>query len=757
MEVVREYIMHTTDRDGRRRLGEALMSRYPQGLAAAGLELHRRLVEDQPSLALPAPGDCFALDSSSYLYYWYHEGQGILEAGGISLNPSPEFTQACHAFTRQIGELLAGDQRPPSWKPFQLEDPRWRMVQELAQPFSPGEELVNAASRLDRGPAMELLHTLAVQERITLGDRKDNPAISEDDITLLRELGLLESDYVVFCRRSGKQISRVSSYQALEEAGKRGFKCFSCGRPILDEKIEQTLKCTGLGRRLAGVELWAALRVREALLDLDSEGAGILIKNDGSPRACHLFLLHQGRLTMLEVHDQAPDLAGMDWFFRRAAFYNPDRAVMISLGRLDDRSRDFLMQDAPVSLEIIEGLDNLEDGLNRVLEANRRDLCVEMLGRFSSFTSLPLQEWIQTGYFGTSAIAAPPEPVPGQPTPLAMEEVVEDWEKAVVGITTGVVEDALEFVGALIPAGEEGLHPEPVPPPQEAPPPEPLSDEPTEMFMEELPMEFIPPMETLAVSSNEESLDEAARQVREAMATEGLPIPIDMIDAVVSRVAELPGLSAGLADQEGLALVDYFQPRAEAGRIAGLSWSVHEVVARAFDEAGLGPVESVILEGASNRYRLYGCHKSVFAVFEDQADLEGVEAGISALPGETVLREAILKKVLETLSDVEGIQGNLVAGRDGLIIDSQYKRPGAVQEILGAVASQVIMELERFLTLLRMHSDYQLIVRAGERVCSIIPLDSEGLLLTVADSQVPREVWQGRLRGAATMLASAFQ
>jgi hypothetical protein len=44
-----------------------------------------------------------------------------------------------------------------------------------------------------------------------------------------------------------------------------------------------------------------------------------------------------------------------------------------------------------------------------------------------------------------------------------------------------------------------------------------------------------------------------------------------------------------------------------------------------------------------------------------------------------------------------------------------------------------------------------------ERSYSVMPIDGEAYLISFLKSDVPREVWQNRLNGAAAMLASVFQ
>src|SRR5712691_10841676 len=47
---------------------------------------------------------------------------------------------------------------------------------------------------------------------------------------------LIVREYAIICQKSSKQISRVTSLEAIHKAAELGFVC-SCGRPYSDESI----------------------------------------------------------------------------------------------------------------------------------------------------------------------------------------------------------------------------------------------------------------------------------------------------------------------------------------------------------------------------------------------------------------------------------------------------------------------------------------------------------------------------------------
>jgi predicted regulator of Ras-like GTPase activity (Roadblock/LC7/MglB family) len=141
-------------------------------------------------------------------------------------------------------------------------------------------------------------------------------------------------------------------------------------------------------------------------------------------------------------------------------------------------------------------------------------------------------------------------------------------------------------------------------------------------------------------------------------------------------------------------------------------------------------------------------------VHQQLADL--TEDAHQTLPGEMSLREAILRKVLEDLSELTEVTGNLVVSRDGLIVENQVG-DDALAHRFSIVATQVLADCESCCTKLGLAPVKQLILKSSSHLLSLMPLDAETILLTAMVPEASRDVWQLRLQGAAQMLSSVFQ
>ena len=206
---------------------------------------------------------------------------------------------------------------------------------------------------------------------------------------------------------------------------------------------------------------------------------------------------------------------------------------------------------------------------------------------------------------------------------------------------------------------------------------------------------------------------------------------------------------------EGLEMTRRYEDRPSFDRAAAISNTVMEVIGRGLEEAELGRLDSLVIEAGEyclSYFSLPG-ETSLLAMLPSTVS-EGSKDGTD-LPGETVLREAIMKKVLEELAGIQGVLGNVVTSSDGLPIDMQLNED-INPEFVGVILTQAIGDVQQEMEFLALSPVHQYLLTSGGRSYSLIPIDGEAFLISFLKSDVPRGVWQNRLTGAAAMLASVF-
>ncbi|HXE73015.1 MAG TPA: roadblock/LC7 domain-containing protein, partial [Candidatus Nitrosotenuis sp.] len=190
---------------------------------------------------------------------------------------------------------------------------------------------------------------------------------------------------------------------------------------------------------------------------------------------------------------------------------------------------------------------------------------------------------------------------------------------------------------------------------------------------------------------------------------------------------------------------------------AALQVEILDTFRRQMAEVDLGPLESILVEGGKGRLELHDTVQDLtLVVLEEERTDQSPEEAASGLPGEMTLREAILKKVLESVGRLEGVRGALVVERSGLPIDFQVEE-GVNVEVLGVVLTQALSDSERWLERLGLSPVRQVLLRTESQWYSLIPLSSEGSMITLLEPGTPRDTWSVRLAREAVMVASVLQ
>lgn len=209
-----------------------------------------------------------------------------------------------------------------------------------------------------------------------------------------------------------------------------------------------------------------------------------------------------------------------------------------------------------------------------------------------------------------------------------------------------------------------------------------------------------------------------------------------------------------VSTSEGLTLLGELRPANLTSAVSAYQMDLWEHFRRALVEAGLGELQSIYVDGGRLQFSLHPAGAGLWLTSAQEV-VVSMEENSGSLSADLTLFEAILKKVLEDLGQVEGIQGNLVTGREGLI-ETQYQGPLS-SDTISVVLSQTLLDCEAAFQSMGCLPTRQVVLRGDQVAFSLIPLDKQTVLITLLDPSTRKDVWQTRLQGAATMLASVFQ
>ena len=281
------------------------------------------------------------------------------------------------------------------------------------------------------------------------------------------------------------------------------------------------------------------------------------------------------------------------------------------------------------------------------------------------------------------------------------------------------------------------------------------------MLEEHFESQYQPEVATMEAQAPDRLTDEAreslVRRMQEDIAANGIAGRRDAVDEMLREFSAINGYSASIVSSDGYEIIQCLEGgENQAELLNAFSMEIFRNTDSSFTEAGFLKPGSLFIRNAEGRIFLYPLGENLLLIYEPlKAGID--EDDTAGLPGEMELRDIIMKKVLEDLGRLEGVVGNIVASRDGLSIDFIFNDEGRDIDLLSSVGSQIIVDNEKYLARLGLGELKQMMIFTEDSHYSLIPLTTEGILISVLDPHVPRELWKTTLLGSATMIASVFQ
>lgn len=201
----------------------------------------------------------------------------------------------------------------------------------------------------------------------------------------LSDAGLIDTETVVICSRTNRQVARAPSAKALQDLAKRGLRC-ACGAEITDERSEDALTMSQLGRVLLDGSRWMSILLLHELGRFGIDPSGVAIEQVVGGDELDCVAVIEGRLVLFELKDKEFNLGNAYSFGAKIAVVRPDVSVIVTSEHVGGDARDHFarIQAAPrdnrrrltiparddadtPSVEYIEGLHTLDTRLTELV------------------------------------------------------------------------------------------------------------------------------------------------------------------------------------------------------------------------------------------------------------------------------------------------------------------------------------------------------------------------------------------------------
>ncbi len=325
-------------------------------------------------------------------------GSARLQLYGIG---SHEIAQLLYGLASALSERYDIELSPNRYESARFE----QLLQTGARAISaPSADQLDAARLLADPAVRSVAHAIAASGSGLLGSEVPEQletagrARAEKIRATLESAGLASAELVVTCTRSESQILRVPSRGALETMAEAGARC-ACGRPLLDESVEEVVMLSERGRGLLTSSRWMALLLVSNLHALGIEYAAMIVEQQPESAETDCFVDISGELCLFELKDGEFSLDDAYSLVAKLGRHKPEHTMVISTSPVDSDAREHLRRPQPSdeqepaaerrnAIAYLEGIDGIVVDLGSLIESIYASHSVGLLRHCLPFVTL---------------------------------------------------------------------------------------------------------------------------------------------------------------------------------------------------------------------------------------------------------------------------------------------------------------------------------------------------------------------------------
>lgn len=386
--------------------------------------------------------DLFLLDEANYGFYYFSDAYDYLEIGSFSQKdaPSGKFDE----FKDEVQKIIySKTQNKVSFDGIE-ESPNFKYIKEEMNDFLLEQDKVRIAKHLNDDLTRSILHKIgsgAWREEFNHVDAEKLEAI----LNALEEFNLIKREYVVFCTETKAQIIRVSSYNIIEESQRRGFKCFSCGRMLDEEKVSQFITLTQLGQLFSKKNLWVVYIVAAYFYEHLKRDLKIFFKEEIENASIDLIINYQSKLILLQIKEDEVNLADIYYFLSKKQFYNIDYGCIFSLNAYSSAVKYFLEGKNEEGILFYASWDDFYENIHLVLERACSSNISDIINIFSGCTKVDVKNYVEE-FLKELPLQKEREKTALLGEPIQEEELIGKPQKILADFEIAPLEDHIEGV-----------------------------------------------------------------------------------------------------------------------------------------------------------------------------------------------------------------------------------------------------------------------------------------------------------------------
>jgi hypothetical protein len=229
-----------------------------------------------------------------------------------------------------------------------------------------------------------------------LGRRGKRQEDFEYAISKAKEFGLVESEYLLQCKKTSAQLIRIKDIDQLSRSEISDFRCANCNRPFAEEMTSEGYKLSTVGRELVNGSHWMTIWITKRLFDLGVSSDAILWNVEESGEEVDLVLEHVDRLWIFELKDREFGAGDAYPFNYRKVRYKADEAVVITTEKVaTDARRVFSEFEGLKKIHIVEGLAEFSEVIKKSFHQAGMTAAKNALAIPSAVSGFDLRKWYE--------------------------------------------------------------------------------------------------------------------------------------------------------------------------------------------------------------------------------------------------------------------------------------------------------------------------------------------------------------------------
>ena len=750
---------------------------------------HERFVEmlGKEGTLASLSGDVVVTPSGAMFYYHFLPQEKALLVGGAweEKSGASSWEEYLNIVNKAIPQ--AKSQVVPVVSPY------FEFLREDSEPLQVGDWERKAAACLRSPGVRQLLQIVSERGVVSLPEAAQGRSVFEvgEDVKVMADMNIINCEFEVFCKETGQKVSRVSSLAALDEAAKRGFRCFHCGKAISDEQIVQSLSVCPQGAILARRNMWLAYTVGAALLDCGVSSEHILFRSEDHNNSCEVFADYKGSLLMFSISEQGLDANSVFRIITRSRFFHPDCTFAVTSGTVSAEAYKVIEAEGE-RMFIVSDIDALQDTINSVSDRACRSVVSDFLAGIDALTSVSVGRIVGEYFLGAPEVVDSVEPAAEavepeaaaiqepaaeavEPEAVAIQEpaaevvepeaatIQEPAAEAVEPEAVAIQEPAAEVVepeaATIQEPAAEAVEPEAAAiqePAAEAVEPEieaKLEEEKDELQLSglevpHLEVEVSPSSEEITpdlpafLSAGSESLSGIVSRLLEHLLESN---DTDSLDADLSAVSDLGTSSAMIISDDGMPFLGTLETFSDPDSAAAFQPEFINSINEIADEASLGTVQRAFIAGESGCLDLYPTADNLTLA------IHTTETG-SLQYGGHLVEDDTLKKSLVGLTVIDSFFDAVIVMED-VVVESTTQDC----DDIAMAAARMYNAATNYLSELSVGKCSALVVDTDSQMLAIYPLKDESVIVCILDKGAAESVWRRDIPGKLERVQEALE